>query len=218
MRISCSTHTRPPPQLNSPSLLRSSPQIAFGMTKPSPDAAVVVIMIKMQSLTRQHRQAAPAARLAVRLSQQRLTQLLMLTAVPGSGGVHPAATAPRHNTPPLTQTHPTSAQPHAPWSWSSSETTEDADAASPDSDAAPSRSANPQARKPSSTAEAAPSCSTQTRWSTTCTRPHQKSKAQVETLRTRSGGLGGRTFGGRVNKFQDHQKSGAERGENAVSV
>ena len=70
------------------------------MAEAPPLGAVVVVVVKMQSLTRQHRQPATTARLAVRLSQQRLTQLLMLRSVPGGSGVYPAAPAPRHNTPP----------------------------------------------------------------------------------------------------------------------
>jgi hypothetical protein len=101
VRISCLAYTtRPPPQLNGPRFLRSSPQIAYLVRKAPPLRAVEVIMIKMELLTRQHRQPATAARLAVRLSQQSFTHLLMLAAVPRRSGVHPATTAPRHDTPP----------------------------------------------------------------------------------------------------------------------
>jgi hypothetical protein len=115
VHISCLAYTTgPPPQLNGPRFLRRSPQIAYLVTKSQPLRPVVVIMIKMELLTRNHRQPAPAARLAARLSQQCLTQLLMLAAVSGCGGVHSAAPAPRHNTPSLTQTHPASALSDTP--------------------------------------------------------------------------------------------------------
>ena len=118
-------HQPSPLQLDSPSFTGSSTQVACPMAEAAIFGAVEVVMIKMEGLAWQHRQAATAARLAIRLRQQSLTQLLMLRSVPGSSGVHSAATAPRHHTSPLTPTHPT-------WvsRYPSSETEEDGDAAS----------------------------------------------------------------------------------------
>jgi hypothetical protein len=140
-RLRFRRHNQPAPlQLDSPSFTGSSTQIASPMAEAAIFGAVVVVMIKMEGLAWQHRQPAAAARLAVSLSQQSLTQPLMLRPVPGSSGVHPTATTPRHHTPPLTPTHPTWV-PRYP----SSETETDAAAASYATDQAPSQPETPEA-------------------------------------------------------------------------
>jgi hypothetical protein len=83
-----------------------------------------------------------------------------LRSVPGSSGVYPAAPAPRHNTPPLTQTHPTAEKPpgwHFCSSWTSCPASDTvAAAAAASSDTATSQPGTPEANTQDSICAAYP--------------------------------------------------------------